>query len=146
MFRSAIVLTGLLLASALVVQAEPLQAPRPRPMAELPADHPAYAILNRAFGTGIWPTEAGPRPDLSGPITRLEAARAVNVLMQTWTDPVTKRLFAAQDIANLESMALEFTSEMSLVSVRVGDLEDRIAALQRDVKSLQSRRRRLRLP
>lgn len=77
------------------------------------------------------------------PITRAEVARALEpVLDRSTLKRPDGREITGEDIANLESVAIEEADEMAATSSRVSNLTAQIEGLREEIQQLQRRRRR----
>ena len=52
--------------------------------------------------------------------------------------PAVATVITAQDIANLESLTIEFADELALLNVKVSTLEDTVAGLKKDVDLIKA--------
>lgn len=86
-----------------------------------------------------------PDPADDQPVTRAEAAKAIEPLLDAHT---TKdgRLVTAQDVANLEYSSLHVSDETVQTEARVVRLQAEIEDLRREIRELQRRRHRLIVP
>ena len=103
------------------------------PFADVPRGHWAYDAVQKAAEAGI----------LQGWNNRFHGNKVVNryqmaVVVSRMLDRVgvlraNGKVITAQDIANLESLVIEFADELALLNVKVSTLEDTVAGLKRDV-------------
>jgi hypothetical protein len=77
------------------------------------------------------------------PATRAEVAAALEPLLdrQTLARP-DGRVITGQDVANLESVAIDASDEMATTGTRVENLTAQIEQLRQDIQDLGRRRRR----
>lgn len=108
------------------------------PFADVPQGHWAYEAIRKSVDAGI----------LQGWENKFHGAKVVNryqmaVVVARMIDRlgVMKsggRTISAQDVANLESLTIEFADELALLNVKVNKLEDTLAALKKDVDLLKA--------
>lgn len=75
------------------------------------------------------------------PVTRAEVARAMLPLVDANTT-ANGRQITGQDVANLESLAIQSSDEMVAEQTRVARLQAEIEQLRHDIEELKRRRRR----
>src|SRR5688572_15277279 len=108
------------------------------PFADVPRGHWAYEAVQKAAEAGI----------LQGWNNRFHGNKVVNryqmaVVVARMLDRVgvlkaNGKVITGQDIANLESLVIEFADELALLNVKVSTLEDTVAGLKRDVDLIKS--------
>jgi hypothetical protein len=108
------------------------------PFADVPLGHWAYQAVSKAVETGI----------LQGWENKYHGTKVVNryqmaVIVARMIDRLgvlkaSGRIFTAQDVANLEQLTIEFADELALLNVKVNNLEDKLAAMRKDVDWLKA--------
>jgi hypothetical protein len=108
------------------------------PFSDVPRGHWAYEAVQKAAEAGI----------LQGWNGRFHGNKVVNryqmaVVVARMLDRVgvlkaNGKVITGQDIANLESLVIEFADELALLNVKVSTLEDTVAGLKRDVDLIKS--------
>ena len=108
------------------------------PFTDVPRGHWAYEAVQKAAEAGI----------LQGWNNRFHGSKVVNryqmaVVVARMLDRVgvlkaNGKVITGQDIANLESLVIEFADELALLNVKVSTLEDTVAGLKRDVDLIKS--------
>jgi hypothetical protein len=108
------------------------------PFADVPRGHWAYDAVQKAAEAGI----------LQGWNNRFHGNKVVNryqmaVVVARMLDRVgvlrsNGKVITAQDIANLESLVIEFADELALLNVKVSTLEDTVAGLRKDVDLIKA--------
>jgi len=108
------------------------------PFSDVPKGHWAYEAVQKAAEAGI----------LQGWNGRFHGNKVVNryqmaVVVARMLDRVgvlkaNGKVITGQDIANLESLVIEFADELALLNVKVSTLEDTVAGLKRDVDLIKS--------
>jgi hypothetical protein len=108
------------------------------PFADVPRGHWAYDAVQKAAEAGI----------LQGWNNRFHGNKVVNryqmaVVVARMLDRVgvlraNGKVITAQDIANLESLVIEFADELALLNVKVSTLEDTVAGLKKDVDLIKA--------
>jgi hypothetical protein len=108
------------------------------PFADVPKGHWAYDAVQKSAESGI----------LQGWDNRFHGNKIVNryqmaVVVARMLDRVgvlkaNGKVITAQDIANLESLTIEFADELALLNVKVSTLEDTVAGLKKDVDLIKA--------
>jgi hypothetical protein len=108
------------------------------PFADVPHGHWAYEAIRKSVEAGI----------LQGWENKFHGGKVVNryqmaVVVARMIDRlgVMKsggRVISPQDVANLESLTIEFADELALLNVKVNKLEDAVAGLKKDVDLLKA--------
>jgi hypothetical protein len=108
------------------------------PFADVPRGHWAYDAVQKSAEAGI----------LQGWNNRFHGNKVVNryqmaVVVARMLDRVgvlraNGKVITAQDIANLESLVIEFADELALLNVKVSTLEDTVAGLKKDVDLIKA--------
>lgn len=108
------------------------------PFSDVPKGHWAYEAVQKSAEAGI----------LQGWNGRFHGNKIVNryqmaVVVARMLDRVgvlkaNGKVITGQDIANLESLVIEFADELALLNVKVSTLEDTVAGLKRDVDLIKS--------
>lgn len=108
------------------------------PFSDVPKGHWAYEAVQKAAEAGI----------LQGWNGRFHGNKVVNryqmaVVVARMLDRVgvlkaNGKVITGQDIANLESLVIEFADELALLNVKVSTLEDTVAGLKKDVDLIKA--------
>jgi len=108
------------------------------PFADVPPGHWAYDAVQKASEAGI----------LQGWENKFHGGKIVNrfqmaVIIARMLDRVgvlkaKGKVITAEDIANLESLTIEFADELALLNVKVSRLEDVVSSMRRDVDLLKA--------
>lgn len=108
------------------------------PFSDVPKGHWAYEAVQKAAEAGI----------LQGWNGRFHGNKIVNryqmaVVVARMLDRVgvlkaNGKVITGQDIANLESLVIEFADELALLNVKVSTLEDTVAGLKKDVDLIKA--------
>jgi hypothetical protein len=108
------------------------------PFSDVPRSHWAYDAVQKAAEAGM----------LQGWNNRFHGHKVVNryqmaVVVSRMLDRVgvlraNGKVITAQDIANLESLVIEFADELALLNVKVSTLEDTVAGLKKDVDLIKA--------
>jgi hypothetical protein len=108
------------------------------PFTDVPRGHWAYDAVQKAAEAGI----------LQGWNNRFNGHKVVNryqmavvVARMLYRVGVLRqggKVITAEDIANLESLVIEFADELALLNVKVSTLEDTVASLKKDVDLIKA--------
>jgi len=108
------------------------------PFADVPRGHWAYEAIAKSVESGI----------LQGWDNKYHGGKVVNryqmaVVVARMLDRVgvikgKGKIITAEDIANLESLTIEFADELALLNVKVSSLEDSVTALKKDVDLIKA--------
>ena len=120
-------------AAAPVVDAPVTTGASGGPFSDVPQGHWAYEAIKKAVDAGI----------LQGWENKFHGGKVVNryqmaVVVARMLDRVGvmkagNRVITAQDVANLESLTIEFADELALLNVKVNKIEDELAGLRKDI-------------
>ena len=108
------------------------------PFSDVPRGHWAYDAVQRAAEAGILQGWSG---EFHGNkvVNRYQMAVVVaRMLDRVGVLKANGKVITGQDIANLESLVIEFADELALLNVKVSALEDTVAGLRRDVDLIKS--------
>jgi len=108
------------------------------PFSDVPMGHWAYDAVSKSAESGIlqgwnnrfWGDKTVTRYQMAVVVARM--LDRVGVLRSNG------KVITAQDIANLESLTIEFADELALLNVKVSTLEDTVASLKKDVDAIKA--------
>ena len=110
------------------------------PFADVPRGHWAYDAVQKAAEAGKscqgWNNS---RFHGNKVVNRYQMAVVVaRMLDRVGVLRANGKVITAQDIANLESLVIEFADELALLNVKVSTLEDTVAGLKKDVDLIKA--------
>ncbi|MBI4860846.1 MAG: S-layer homology domain-containing protein [Candidatus Riflebacteria bacterium] len=108
------------------------------PFADVPPGHWAYEAISKAVGAGIlqgWENKFHGNKVVNRYQMAVIVARMVD-RMGVWK--ANGRTITAEDVANLESLVIEFADELAMLNVRINKAEDAIAGIRKDLDLIKA--------